>query len=187
MKYGIKTELIEPVIKIIGLVLTVATIFFTYRTYVASEKWKQAEFTIAKFKEFSSNKSVGFVNVLLDNRTCALPLFGEGSMVYLSDDALESALIVDTVNFEFSDTEIEIRKIFKEYFDQLSLFNRYAKSNLIKYEQIKPYILYQTEIIADPKNKRKLKPLRRKIWDYLHYYGFTDVVELYENIGFKIK
>lgn len=187
MKYEKKIEIVEPVIKVIGLALTVTTIIFTYRTYVESEKWKKAEFTISKFKEFSSNPSVSFVNVLLDNHTCSLPLFRKDSLIYITDDAIASALVIDTVYDDFSKTETEIRKIFKEYFDQLSLFNRYAKSNLIKYEEIKPYILYQASIVADTTNSRKDNPLRRKIWGYLHYYGFTDVEELYENIGYKIR
>lgn len=181
------TPSIETIIKVAGLILAMGTIFFSYRTYMASEKWKKAEFTSAKFKEFSINKSVSLANEMLDYHSRLFPLLNQDSLVGISDDVLYSALIIDTANSDFSETETKVRDIFDEYFDQLSLFNRYAKTNLIKYEEIKPYIEYQASIIADTTNTRKENLLRLRIWDYINYYGFKDVKELYTNIGYSIK
>lgn len=177
---------VEDFLKITGLFLTATTLFFTCQTYQAAQKWQVAEFTSQKFKEFSENSAVRLTNEMLDYNTRAVALFEKDSLLPISDDLIYAALVVDTINGDFSMTETKVRDIFDEYFDQLSLFNRYAKANLIQYSEIKPYLIYQASIICDKHNTRKTNDFRFRIWDYLNYYGYTDVKELYENFGYDI-
>jgi len=176
---------IESIVKIIALVFTAVTLFFTYSTYNASQKWKVAEFTALKIKEFSENKSVKIVNKMLDYNTSKIS-FDDEEAIFIDDDYVDFSLRVDTIDGTFLDNEVKIRDIFDEYFDQLSLFNRYAKADLIKYEEMKPYLIYQVSIIADTNNLKKSKDFRQRMHTYINYYGFNDVNELYKNLGYDI-
>lgn len=177
----------ESTVKIIGVLLTSVTLIFTCLTYQAAQKWKTAEFTSQKFKEFSENQSVKLVNELLDYNSRSVTLPHDKSETTITDDVLYSSLAIDTLNGDFSEVEVKIRDVFDEYFDQLSLFNRYAKAKLITYEQIQPYLDYQAAIVADISNTRKNNDLRHRIWDYINYYGFCDVKELYQQFGYEMK
>jgi len=182
----VRKNKIEDYLKIVGILFTAATLFFSGKTYQAAQKWKVAEFTSQKYKEFSENRSVRLVNEMLDYNTRAVTLFDNDSLQALSDDAVFASLVVDSINGEFSKTETKIRDVFDEYFEQLSTFNRYAKTELISYEEIKPYLIYQVSIICDRNNPRKTSEYRKRIWDYIRYYGYTDVKELYKKFGYDI-
>jgi|GEM_PF-3406345 len=176
---------IESTIKIIGLLFTAGILFFTYRTYDAAQKWKVAEFTASKVKEFHDNKSVVIVNKLLDYSYSKISLDGKDT-VEISDKQLLKSLRYHVPNGKFSDNEVKLRETFDEYFEQLSLFNRYAKAELISYKEMKPYLIYEIEILCDTTNDRKENELRYKIWNYINSYHFTDVKELCKNLGYDI-
>lgn len=178
-------EFIESIVKIIGVFFAAITLFFTYLTYNSSQKWKVAEFTFSQYNLFSKNSSVIKANKMLDyNRS--LISFSDSSF-FVEDDLIDYSLRIDTINGEFKFPQSNIRDIFDEYLDQLSLFNRYAKADLISYEQIKPYLIYQISIIADSTNTRKTNTFRNRLWNYIDYYGYEDVQELCKNLGYNIK
>lgn len=177
-----KKDRIESTVKILGIIFTVTTLFFTYQTYEASEKWKRTEFIQPKLKEFTDNQSVKNVSSLLDYNVRFVPLFKKDSLQKITDNVLSSALVIDTINGTFTPVETKLRDNFDEYFDLLNTFNVYAKSKLVKYEDLKPFFAYQLEIIFDPKNKKKSEELKNTIKDYINYYQFTGVNELAEKL-----
>jgi len=186
-KLGKLMDKVETIGKFGGVVIAIVTLWLAYQSYKEAQKRKTAEFTSATFKAFSENRSVKLVNELLDYNARSISLANDNTTTIITDDVLFSSLIIDTLNGDFSDIETKIRDVFDEYFDQLSLFNRYAKANLISYREIKPYLDYQASIIADTSNPRKRNELRYRIWDYINYYGFADVKELYREIGYNVK
>jgi hypothetical protein len=113
-------------------------------------------------------------------------VFLDDTATFIDEDFVIYSLRVDTLNSDFQYPQGKIRDIFDDYLDQLSLFNRFAKTNLITYQEIKPYLSYQISIIADKSNLRKNNEFRKALWDYINYYGYADVKELCENLGYEI-
>jgi hypothetical protein len=177
-----KKDRVESIIKIVGIIFTVITLIFTYRTYEASEKWKRTEFIQPKLKEFTDNQSAKIVSSLLDYNVRLVPLFKKDSLHKITDNVLNSALVIDTINAKFTTIEVKLRDTFDEYFDLLTTFNLYAKSKLIEYEDLKPFFAYQLGIIFDPKNTRKSTELKNTIKAYITYYQFAGVNELAEKL-----
>lgn len=172
-------------IKVITLAFTGCAVIATLATYFSTQKWKKAEFTYTTFKQFSENKSVIIANKLLDYNRARVALDND-SATFLDEDFVIYSLRIDTINGDFKYPQGKIRDIFDDYLDQLSLFNRFAKTELITYEEMKPYLIYQISIIADTNNTRKNMEFRHGLWDYINFYGFTDVKELCKNLGHDI-
>lgn len=176
---------VEIYTKIVGLLLTIGALIVTYCTYDAAQKWKKAEFTSVKVYEFRSNHSVKIIKRLLDYNEIKLSLNGRDTL-RITDKQLFETLRHHSEDGFFSDNEVLLRATFDEYFDQLGLFNRYAKAGLIKYEEMKPYLIYEIRIMCDTLNDRKHNDLRYRIWNYIDAYNFDDVKELCESMGYNI-
>ncbi|MBX3257835.1 MAG: hypothetical protein KF862_27140 [Chitinophagaceae bacterium] len=136
------------------------------------------------FKQFSENKSVITANKLLDYNRARV--FLDDTATFMDEDFVMYSLRIDTADSDFQYPQGKIRDVFDDYFDQLGLFNRFAKTDLISYDEIKPYLIYQISIIADKNNLRKNDEFRKALWEYIIYYGYTDVKELCKKFGFKI-
>lgn len=178
---------IEELVKIIGIIVTVATLVYTGCQYSAGEKWKVAEFTSQKFKEFSENESVKLANLMLDYNVRPIDIFLNDSPITIRDSLIDSALVTHNIRGNFSPVEYRIRDIFDEYFDQLSLFNRYVKTKLIKDEQVRLYIDYYIQIFAKPNKNRKGEKLLKTMSEYIVFYEFKDVSELCRRYGYDFK
>ncbi len=172
-------------IKIITLIFTGCAVLATFATYFSAQKWKKAEFVYSTYKQFSENKSVLIANKLLDYNRARVFLDNDSAM-FIEEDFVLFSLRIDTLNGDFNYPQGKIRDVFDDYLDQLSLFNRFAKTGLITYDEMKPYLIYQISIIADRNNLRKSQEFRRGLWDYINYYKYNDVRELCENLGYDI-
>jgi hypothetical protein len=184
-----RKDQIEIWIKVITLAFTVVAVVITYLTYQASQKWKVAEFMSSKISEYSQNKSVKIVNQFLDYNTSRLEL-DSSKYVVITDRVLFEALVIDKKRTDFSKVEFRIRNIFDEYFDKQAEFNRYIESDVFDADKLKPFLDYQISIIADtthnPHNDKKSIELKHRIWDYINYYGYSDVNKLYKKMGYDI-
>ncbi|MCZ4221939.1 hypothetical protein [Pedobacter rhodius] len=182
-----KKDRLESTIKIIGILLTSIAIVFTFLTFRANQKWERAKFTTARINEFSESKSVKMVQKILDYNNANIPLYKENEMESIHDDLVYEALVIDTIRGDFSENESKIREVFDDYFDKLSVFNRYIKSGVIEYEDVKPFLEYQIRILADIKNQRKSEEYKKRVWTYINYYGFHDIEELFLKFGYSIQ
>ncbi|MCC7058464.1 MAG: hypothetical protein IT272_13710 [Chitinophagales bacterium] len=150
---------VEVYTKTIGLFVTIGALIVTYCTYDAAQKWKKAEFTSLKVQDFRSNQAVRTVKSLLDYNEIKVSLNGKDTL-RIKDKQLYETLRHHSEDGFFSDNEVLLRATFDEYFDQLGLFNRYAKAGLIKYDEMKPYLIYEIKIMCDTTNDRKHNDLR---------------------------
>jgi hypothetical protein len=169
----------------IGLILTAITIFLTFLSLRDTQKWKTAEFTAVEYRKFRDIKSVRLVEQMLDWKKRNIPELTEDTVSQINiDTLLEKSL--DTLQRIYNTKEQKVRDAFDEYLDELSLFNRYLETNLMKFKQIKPYLNYYVSIIGDKSNEQKSPQARQRIWDYIKKYGFTDVEKLLLKFGYDI-
>lgn len=173
----------EKFAKIVGIIATIIGVWYTAIQYKASEKWKRAEFVVQEVKIFSDAECTKLIDQTLDY-TITMNYKYHDSYVDIDEDKFLKAL--DTVDQEYTGTAFILRNAFDCYFDRLSLFNRYIKSEVMTFEEIKPYLEYYIKIIADTTNVRISAESRKQLWIFIEKYEFTDVQELCCMYGYNI-
>lgn len=181
-----RKDKIDILIKCITVIITAVSAFIAVGTFLRAEKWKVSEFMSSKLTEYSQNKTIKSVNQILDYNSSTLTIDPMGSFE-VNDDFLEEALVLDTIRSDFTIDELKIRNLFDEYFDKQSEFNRYIDLEVFDACKLKPYLEYHIKIIADTSDHKKNIDLKRRLWSYINYYGYKDVVELYKKMGYDIE
>lgn len=166
----------ENITKVSGVIIGIAGLWYTALQYRASEKWKRAEFVVKEVKEFESDERVKLIEQALDYTDTKHYPFKKDT---IDIDRGKMNKSLDTAGEVFTGTVDILRNSFDGYFDHLSIFDRYVKSDVMNFEEIKPYLEYYIDIIGDTANPRLSMQSRKLIWSYLNNYHFTDVQELF--------
>lgn len=189
MSINIYIELFLAVIALITLIIGLLE-------YIKAQKWKRMEFLSNEIKEFNSNFNVKRAFLMLDWSLYKIPLaeneIANKSYFLFNDDILKSALEVNINKnsenglIEFTEVEAIIRLIFDTLFEQLSTFQNHIDNGLIQHKDIKPYIIYYIEIIANRNNNRKDLTTKVKLRNFIENYGYDQVKRLCVGLGYNL-
>jgi hypothetical protein len=144
--------------------------------YIKDVKWKKSEFLSREIKDFQNDENVKIVFQLLDWNSRKVKLKCGERVV--SDQDLCNALQTHNIKNKFSISEAELRDVFDDFFDRLSIFNIYIKNGLISEKELYDYIGYYINIFTS--SNRKPDTLVKTFENYLRYYQFVNVLELIE-------
>ena len=119
--------------------------------------------------------------------------------IHFTDDLIFSSLALkenegcDLAEFNndlagFCKEEIVIRGVFDSLFGWLIMFNSYIETKLVTVADLRPYLIYWIQILADADNNKKPEKIRAQIWKYIdaNYgilrgfcgkFGFKDIKE----------
>lgn len=176
---------------LLAMTISVIALIKGVYEYAKAQKWKKAEFVAKEIKEFLNDFDVKRAFLLLDWNAyeCELlPKEIEGqTKLKFNDELVFNALRTHIETDRFTKEEVVVKLIFDRFFDKLSVFNQYIESGLIKPEDIRPYLVYWIQLIADKNNKRKSAEVREQIWQFIVTYGFQDVIDLCGKFGYTIK
>jgi hypothetical protein len=176
-------EWITVIVAIIAFVLGL----FQYRR---AQKWRRMEWIAAEVKAFFGGPHVKNALLILDWKRCELPYLRESSdsarekTFMYEEDMLGSALETrsDPSNaspeLPFSSKEVEMRDCMDRLLDGLGQFEIFIRSDLIKQEELHPFIGYWTDILSNPNNQQKSPEARRWIRQYAEDYRFDDAIAL---------
>ncbi|MCL1821219.1 MAG: hypothetical protein FWG22_00180, partial [Prolixibacteraceae bacterium] len=167
--------------------------------YIKAQKWKKAEFVSKEIKEFYNDFDIKRAFTLLDWNSNELVLkeneLDEKKKIHFTDDLIFSSLALnenkgcDLAGFNndltgFSKEEVVIRGIFDSLLGWLIMFNSYIETKLVTAEDLRPYLIYWIQILADADNNRKPEKVRKQIWKYIDAnYGILR--EFCGKFGFK--
>lgn len=155
--------------------------------FVKAQRWKRAEFVAGQIREFESAIGVRNAMVMLDWHTGEIePLQKDGVRLRYTNAALEAALIPETEKPGYNEVEAAIVDSFGQFFDGLERFNHFVETGLLKAYDLRPYLIYRVEAIADERKSRKPARLRQKIWRYIDSYGYSGVQELFRKLRYDI-
>ena len=179
----------DTILKFVALLFSFAAISKAIHEYIKAQKWKKAEFVAKEVKEFNSSYEVIEVMKLLDlveyEFTNTNKPF-EGWILKDTDNYLKKAFDVSKMNEDtLSDHQLFTRDIFDCFFDYLLMFNNYIDTKLITVKDIKPYLHYWIDILANPENTQKTDATRNRMWDYIDKYGYKGVRSLCAKFGYK--
>jgi len=172
-------------VAIVAIVVGAGTFWLALYQANQAQKWKRKEFVASQVDKFFSNPAVRRAKLILDYSARRMNLSDDKSATKLHDvmvkqDLAGRALIPHTYGKEtFTSVEVAIRDIFDEFLDGLESFYPMVEVNLIKVSDIKPYLGYWLESIADDAKPPFLDPaLKRFLWAYIDEYEFKGVQSL---------
>lgn len=176
--------------------VAVVTLIIGLLEYTKAQRWKRMEFLSNEIKEFNKNSDVKRALLMLDWNIYKIPLLENEikgkTLFYFNDELLRSALEFhskkpsDDGLGRFTEEEATIRLIFDTFFEQLCTFQNHINNKLINHNDIKPYILYYIDILANRSNSRKDPETKRKLIEYINNYGYSQVKVLCQGLGYNI-
>lgn len=143
--------------------------------YSEKLKWEKNKFLLEQIEKFQSQESTQIVQKCLDWNGFTLNYNGISFKV--DDESLIQALKTHNIKHKFNQEEVILRKLFDEYFDNLTKFVILSKSKLISEKNLILFLEYWFDILSgDSKNKDReyIEQLHTYLtyYDYLHLYNF---------------
>jgi hypothetical protein len=183
-------EVVDAIVAMIGLFALIIGIY----QYAKAQRWKRAEFIADRFKELDNNPGVVNALRMLDWNEREIELFPELAVPAarwqtINDQTLMKALVSEPqADKKFNEVEVKIRDCFDALLSSLDRLDNFIEAKLISGDEVKPYIQYWIEIIADPTLGRKTPELLTEmLWPYIASYGFTGVQSLCRRFGYDIR
>ena len=177
----------------IGLVVAFITAQLALREYRTTQQWKRAEFLAAEVDKFFQTKQVATALLLIDYSLIRLGPDGQRASrgdtnAFKADDALIiSALRVHT-EFEdetekFNDQETIVRLAFDELLTGFERFAFHVDSSLISLDDLKTYVGYWVEKVADPRSKWKPAEFYVSLARFVDAYQYKGARRLFRQMG----
>lgn len=164
--------------EVIGVVVGIGGLIFGLYQYYSAQTWKKTEFASKQVELLSSDPMISLASRALEwrARDFRIPdnmdVKFSGTFFSHEPSELKSALIPHDEKKEFTDNEIFYLDIYDHYFNYLERINHYINRDLFSLEDIEP-ICYRATLLTKANGIEYTA-----IHQYLHYYDFTDVVEL---------
>lgn len=161
--------------------------------YVQAQRWKRAEWVAEEIKEFLASPATANALWMLDWNARSLPLLHPGAKANerfdYEQETLLHALSSDSSpqKRDYSPAEVSIRDCFDSLLNGLERFQHFVDAGLVGVNDLAPYLQYWLEVIGDPENTRKSAEVRRRLWGYIHDYGYDGVERLLRSRGYDIR
>jgi hypothetical protein len=184
------------VLSVLTFLLAVSGAIVAWRTYLRSERWKEAEFVAREMKEFFGDERVHRVLLLVDWGLWRIQLLeqsAENGGVVVVDRALQvralrpHVLLVlgsDEIGTgRFTPAEAAIRDHYDAFLDGLERFGNFLKTKLVRVETLRPYIGYWIEDIHSESATAPDAAWTAALMTYSHFYRFRGVQYLFQTFG----
>jgi len=184
---------IEEILSAIGAAIALLALIKGVIEYTKAQRWKKAEFLAKEIKELYNDQDVKRAFRIFDWDRTTIPvysnetLFNQAQSIHVDPTILLDALKHHSDRGNFSPEEQLIRDIMDQLFFKLSLFQGYVDSELIKPNDVKPYLIYYVRMLADPNSDRRSEKFRKAIAGYIKGYGYLDVQRLFASLGYPLQ
>jgi hypothetical protein len=170
------------------LVLIVATIggAFALWRWMVDQKWRRVQHAQSLVEKFLEKRNTIKAFEILDTIgevECASKYdVKKNETINITDEFLIGALSTFDQKKENDESEIIIRDIFDDFFDDLSTFQGHIESGLIKLQDIKPYLEYWMSELAGHGRIRGTD-FADQVGRYLNYFRFERTLTLARSMG----
>lgn len=204
-------EVIKIIISVLGFGGTICALYFGFRQYKRAEQWKRAEFVSKEIKEFESDICVVNAMYLIDWGERRVNLFHEDNKKYedyvkITREIQWRALLPHTIKVEYPSLQVEsesekvkrftpvetkIRDTYDEFLKYLQRFGNFVESDLVLSEELKPYLYYWIQSIAQGDTDKDEDLIEDNNWRYvllcyINFYNYSSVIRLFNDFGFDI-
>ena len=178
------------------VVLAISGAIVTWRTFLRSERWKEAEFLAREMKEFFADERVQRALVMVDWGLRPVQILGnsdaDGGLVIV-DRMLQVQALLPHVLLErgcdeigiggFTPVEAAIRDHYDALLDGLERFGNCLQTKLVRVETMKPYIGYWVDDIHSDAENAADAAWTAALLTYIDYYRFRGVQDLFTAFG----
>lgn len=162
---------IEIIIAVFGSIVAAGKWIYEYS---AKNKWEKNKFLLEQLEKFEYREETKVVELILDWNIRRV--IYQGKEYIVNDAILYDALSTHNVKSSFNTTEVFIRNIFDDYFENLTKFVFMSKVGLIDEKNFRLFMDYWFGIISGKRNS-KSKELREQIHKFMNYYGYNDLLD----------
>ena len=162
---------IELLISIAGGLAATSKWIYEYSNKL---KWEKNKFLLEQIEKFESLESTQFVQKCLDWNSITISHNGE--MLKINDEDLLNSLQTHNKKHKFTPDEVLLRKMFDDYFDNLTRLVLLSKTKLISEDNLILFLEYWFEILSGNK-KNKDKKIIEQIHNYMSFYGYKTLLE----------
>lgn len=170
---------IEITITIIGGLIAIFKWVFEY---TKQKKWEKNKFLLEKLEEFYELESTKIMHNILDWNVIKINLGNDE--VTITDYDLLNAFQTHDNKHSFTKEEVKLRKIFDEYFDNLTKLVFMTKNNLIDKNGLNLFMGYWFNILSGKTNNKNYE-IKLQIHRYLDFYGFNILKQYIEEENIK--
>jgi hypothetical protein len=174
------------------LVLIVATIggAFALWRWMVDQKWRRvqhAQSLVEKFLEKKNTiKAFEILDTIGDVECVSKYDAKRKETINITDEFLIGALSTFDQKKENDESEIIMRDIFDDFFDDLSTFQGHIESGLIKLQDIKPYLEYWMSELGGHGRIRSTD-FADQVARCLNYFRFERTLTLARSMGYPFK
>jgi len=190
------TTLAQLLLATVGVVLAASGAIVAWRTFLRSERWKQAEFLAREMKEFFDDERVQKALLMVDWGLRRVKLLEETAAdkgyVKVDRQMQVFALRPHTLLSQGSDEESKgrftreqaaIRDSYDALLDGFERFGNYLKTKLVQVENLDPYIGYWIEDLHGEAENRADAAWMAVLLTYIDFYRFRGVQHLFHAFG----
>lgn len=159
--------------KLITVSVGLLAAFRGVHEYVRQGRWARGKYLIERLDVFRAKESTAIVCSMLDWNSVELKV-GE-RRITLDDYGLYAALQTHDVKNNFTDVEVEVRRLFDAFFDDLHGLVTLCRVGLVDERDLRVHLAYWVNILS---GWRKSKPpaLVEQFATYMEFYGYGDVL-----------
>ena len=186
----------QLLVAIVAVILATSGAIVAWRTFIRSERWKEAEFLAREMKDFFGDPRVQTALVMVDwglRRIKLLEDSAENSGHVIVDRAIQVQALRPHVLLirgsdevgkgRFTRVEAAIRDHYDALLDGLERFGNYVSTNLVQVENIRPYIGYWLDDIHSDAENAADAAWTAALLTYVDFYRFRGVQRLFKAVG----
>lgn len=162
---------------------------FALWRWMVDQKWRRVQYAQALIQRFLEKKNTIKAFEILDtvgDVECDDESHPKKkTTIDITDKFLIGALSTFDQKEENDDDEITIRNILDAFFDELSTFQSHIEADLIKLQDIQPYLEYWMIQLAG-RGQIHGSDFARQVAKYLDFFGYKRVLTLAKNMGHPI-
>ena len=166
---------------------------FALWRWIVDQRWRRVQYASQLLETFFAKDNTKKALMMLDSTT-DIELFpdaqeGEDRKVYVDDASMIEALRPD-MSTGFSKSTFAIRMIFDEFFTDLSMFKHHIDAELLKLEDVRPYLEYWIKSInghGPVFEQVHSLALAQQINKFLDAFGYKAILELSRSMKISLR
>ena len=183
----------QLLVSAVAVALALSGAIVGWRTFLRSERWKEAEFLAREMKDFFGDERVRRALLMVDWGLRAIQLLGDTTVDHglvvvdrmMQVRALRPHVLLVRGSDEigtgrFTPQEAAIRDHYDALLDGLERLGNFLKTKLVKVETMTPYIVYWVEDIHSEAENAADAAWTAALMTYIDFYRFRGVQYLFE-------
>jgi hypothetical protein len=142
--------------------------------YTEKRKWEKNKFLLEQVEKFQNLETTICAEKCLDWNSATIT-YGSRDIKF-DDKVLFDALTTHDKKHKFNQDEVTIRKIFDNYFDNLTKLIILSKSKIISEKNLILFLEYWFDILSGDSHSKN-RELVEQIHSYLNFYGYTHLYD----------